>query len=419
MTNKAAIKVTNLTKSFKIPLDKGKSIKKRVLGRSSKGHRIFTPLDSVSFTVNKGDFFAIAGRNGSGKSTLLKTISGIYEPTVGKVEVNGILVPFIELGVGFNPQLTGRENVYLNAALLGFSRQETDIMYDDIVDFAELHNFMEERLQNYSSGMQVRLAFSIAIRAKGDVLLLDEVLAVGDSAFQQKCFTYFEQLKRDNKTVILVTHSMSNVERFCNRGLLLDNGKITHIGSGEEIAKAYRELFAVAGSAEEGKRTELVTPSVGIGVDEEALRVESASISQGNKEVSVVDVEAGAFSVIADIRWTNEQYEDFNIAVDIRNGQDILILSTSFGALHEKYINFYKGKLGKIEFTIDNVLGNGNYHVNISALGTSKKTGIRSKVLNYFSAVNFSVEGRKYHTTSLVYPKIDTEVTDIKLRGPH
>ena len=189
MSNKdIAIKVSHLKKSFRIPLESSNGIKQKLINtlKGRKGYRNFTPLKDVSFEIKKGDFFGIVGRNGSGKSTLLKTIAGIYSPTGGTVQVNGSLVPFIELGVGFNPELTGRENVFLNGALLGFSHDEMETMYDDIVDFAELHDFMDERLKNYSSGMQVRLAFSIAIRAQGDVLLLDEVLAVGDEAFQKK-----------------------------------------------------------------------------------------------------------------------------------------------------------------------------------------------------------------------------------------
>lgn len=236
-----AIKVKNIHKMFKIPLETGKNLKQRIVNFSThrKGYREFTPLNGVSFEVKKGEFFGIVGRNGSGKSTLLKTIAGIYSPEKGYVKVNGTLVPFIELGVGFNPELTGRENVYLNGALLGFSRREMDNMYDEIVDFAELHNFMDERLKNYSSGMQVRLAFSIAIRAKGDILLLDEVLAVGDSAFQQKCYDYFEQLKSEHRTIILVTHSMGSVNRFCDRALLLEDGHIKLIGSPQDVADQY------------------------------------------------------------------------------------------------------------------------------------------------------------------------------------
>ena len=228
-----AIQVNNLTKTFKIPLEPTNRLKSRVTGifKRNKGYRKFTPLKDISLEIKKGEFFGIVGRNGSGKSTLLKSIAGIYTPNGGSVKVNGSLVPFIELGVGFNPELSGRENVYLNGALLGFSRSEIDSIYNEIVDFAELHEFMEEKLKNYSSGMQVRLAFSVAIQTNADILVLDEVLAVGDAAFQQKCFDYFEDLKNNKQTVVFVTHDMGAVRRFCSRAIYIEDGKIKHQGS--------------------------------------------------------------------------------------------------------------------------------------------------------------------------------------------
>ena len=202
----------------------------------------FLKVKGISFDVHKGEFIGIVGRNGSGKSTLLKILAQIYYPETGSVTVNGTLVPFIELGVGFNPELTGRENVYLNGALLGFSRKEMDDMYQEIVQFAELEQFMDAKLKNYSSGMQVRLAFSIAIRARGDILILDEVLAVGDAEFQQKCNDYFASLK-GGQTVILVTHDMYNVRKFCDRAILIEDGQIQAEGSPEVVAKAYENLW--------------------------------------------------------------------------------------------------------------------------------------------------------------------------------
>lgn len=238
-----AIVVKNLKKSFSIPLEASSGIKQKLINalKGRKGYREFTPLDSVSFTVKKGEFYGIVGKNGSGKSTLLKTLAGIYSPQAGSVATKGTLVPFIELGVGFNPELSGRENVYLNGALLGFSHAEVDTMYEEIVEFAELEDFMEERLKNYSSGMQVRLAFSIAIKAHGDILLLDEVLAVGDAAFQQKCYDYFETLRQEKQTVVLVTHDMNAVKRFCSKAMIISEGKIEKIGTPEEIAEIYTE----------------------------------------------------------------------------------------------------------------------------------------------------------------------------------
>ncbi len=239
------ISVDKLSKDFRLPKEHSDELKQTVVNflRGIKGYSVLKVLKNISFKVERGDFFGIVGRNGSGKSTLLKIISGIYEPDKGSIQVNGSLVPFIELGVGFNPQLTGRENVYLNGALMGFSSKEIDAMYDEIVDFAELHDFMGQKLKNYSSGMQVRLAFSCAIRAKSDILVLDEVLAVGDEAFQRKCYNYFSQLKQHGKTVILVTHSMSAVQQFCNKALLLEDGRIKQIGSTTRISQLYRELF--------------------------------------------------------------------------------------------------------------------------------------------------------------------------------
>lgn len=241
MNKKVAIRVDNLVKTFKIPTEASNGIKQKLINvlKGKKGYREFTPLKGISFEIEKGEFFGIVGRNGSGKSTLLKTIAGIYQPNQGSVEVNGRLVPFIELGVGFNHELTGRENIYLNGALLGFSNQEVDAMYDEIVAFAELEDFMEEKLKNYSSGMQVRLAFSIAIRAKSDILLLDEVLAVGDEAFQRKCENYFRQLRKQKKTVILVTHSMGNVRKYCSRAMLIRDGKIVSCGNPDDVANEY------------------------------------------------------------------------------------------------------------------------------------------------------------------------------------
>ena len=239
-----AIVAKNLKKSFKLPTEKSWGLKQAIFNtlRGIKGYVKQDVLNGVSFNVKKGEFLGIVGRNGSGKSTLLKVLSKIYVPDSGSIKINGSLVPFIELGVGFNPELTGKENVYLNGAMLGFSNSEMDEMYDDIVSFAELEPFMHQKLKNYSSGMQVRLAFSIAIRARGDILILDEVLAVGDAAFQEKCNQYFSELK-GKQTVILVTHDMENVKRFCDRAILLEKGKIVKDGKPAKVAEAYLKVF--------------------------------------------------------------------------------------------------------------------------------------------------------------------------------
>lgn len=236
------IEVSGLSKSFKLPTERSNSLKGSIFNaiRGVKGYKKQNVLKNIDFKVNRGDFLGIVGRNGSGKSTLLKILAGVYYPEKGKVTINGDLIPFIELGVGFNPELTGRENVYLNGSLLGFSNKEMDEMYDEIVHFAELEDFMNQKLKNFSSGMQVRLAFSIAIKAQGDILVLDEVLAVGDEAFQSKCNQFFNKIKKDKtKTVILVTHSMENVRQYCNRAILIRDGVIKIDGSPEDVANSY------------------------------------------------------------------------------------------------------------------------------------------------------------------------------------
>jgi ABC-2 type transport system ATP-binding protein len=246
MQEDIAIKVENVSKSFELAHEKNLTLKARFInilkGKKRRTTEKQRALKNISFEVKKGEFFGIVGRNGSGKSTLLKILAEIYQPTKGDVTVHGKLVPFIELGVGFNPELTGRENVYLNGAILGFSKKEIDAFYDEVVEFAELGQYMDKKLKNYSSGMQVRLAFSMAIRAKADILLIDEVLAVGDEAFQKKCYQYFAEIKREKMTVILVTHSMDVIQQFCNKAMLIDKSHKTVIGTPHKIAQIYSEL---------------------------------------------------------------------------------------------------------------------------------------------------------------------------------
>jgi ABC-2 type transport system ATP-binding protein len=247
MSDEIAIKVDHVYKNFVLPHERTSSLKGAFtnLARRTSGKTIETQraLKDISFEVKKGEFFGIVGRNGSGKSTLLKILAGIYQPTSGDVKTVGSLVPFIELGVGFNGELTGRENIYLNGAMLGFSQKKIDALYGDIVAFAELERFMDQKLKNYSSGMQVRLAFSLAIRAKADILLVDEVLAVGDADFQRKCLSYFKELKANKKTVIFVTHDMSSVREYCDRAMLINDSEIQSIGKPQDIAREYAQLF--------------------------------------------------------------------------------------------------------------------------------------------------------------------------------
>ncbi len=235
-----AIQVEELEKTFRTPVHRVSTLKERALHPFRRNRfderRV---LDDVSFKIASGEFFGIVGRNGSGKSTLLKCLAGIYRADSGSIRIAGRLSPFIELGVGFNPDLTARDNVTINAVMMGLTPKEARGRFDDIIAFAELERFVDLKLKNYSSGMQVRLAFSVMVQTDADVLLIDEVLAVGDAAFQQKCFDVFLRLRDEGKTVVLVTHEMGLVERFCHRALLLSGGRIDMIGDPTEVGRAY------------------------------------------------------------------------------------------------------------------------------------------------------------------------------------
>jgi ABC-2 type transport system ATP-binding protein len=239
------IEARTVCKDFLLPHLRHSTLKSRFIhllqGRQTT--EVQATLRDIDFEVAPGEFFGVIGRNGCGKSTLLKILAGIYQPTSGTVAVHGRLVPFIELGIGFNPELTGRQNVYLNGALLGFSPSEIDAMYDDIVAFAELEGFMDQKLKNYSSGMQVRIAFSVATRAHADVLLIDEVLAVGDIAFKQKCYEHFHALKAMGTTIVFVTHDMDLVREFCDRVVLIEEARIAAEGDPYYVADQYDKLF--------------------------------------------------------------------------------------------------------------------------------------------------------------------------------
>ena len=351
--SKAIVEISELTKSFKIPLEASSGVKQQLINilKGRKGYRVFTPLKDISFTINEGDFFGIVGRNGSGKSTLLKTIAGIYTPNSGNVKVHGSLVPFIELGVGFNPELTGRENIFLNGALLGFSHEEMESMYSAIVEFAELEDFMEERLKNYSSGMQVRLAFSIAIRAHADILLLDEVLAVGDEAFQKKCYSYFDKLKREKRTVILVTHDMAAVERFCTKAVFIEDGHVKMIGKPYRIAAAYSR----SNSQNYDRTTGLNSDNEGTVPFKIVLR------GTDGKEKTMYDFEE---TMTVDLSWQQKGVKHVGVAIFRENGEYV------YGP------NTYQEKTSAIKdqtarYTVKLNLNEGRYFIKAGLMGAN------------------------------------------------
>lgn len=247
-----AIECRAVEKTFRIPKHRIDSFKERAVHPLARmEYRELHALREISFDVRRGEFFGIVGRNGSGKSTLLKILASIYRADGGSIRMAGLPAPFIELGVGFNPDLTARENVVLNGVMMGLSRREARRRLGAVLEFAELQEFIDLKLKNYSSGMQVRLAFSVMIQADAEILLIDEVLAVGDAAFQQKCRDVFHEMRDAGRTIVLVTHDMATVQQFCHRAMLLDEGELIHIGDPEEAAREYVRLNfreSVAGS---------------------------------------------------------------------------------------------------------------------------------------------------------------------------
>ncbi len=237
------IEARGLQKTFRIPSHRVDSLKERVIRPFTRAdYRELHALRDVSFDIHQGEFFGIVGRNGSGKSSLLKVMASIYRADAGSIRMAGRVAPFIELGVGFNPELTARDNVLLNGVMMGLSRREAASRLDAVLDFAELQDFVELRLKNYSSGMMVRLAFAVMVQADADIMLIDEVLAVGDAAFAQKCMDVFHEKRQAGKTIVLVTHDMATVQALCHRAMLIHDGELRYIGDPEETALRYYRL---------------------------------------------------------------------------------------------------------------------------------------------------------------------------------
>ncbi len=349
-----AIRVEGVSKNFILPHEKVTSVKSafvKAFKKKDKSKEVQHALRDINFEVREGEFFGIVGRNGSGKSTLLKILANIYLPTEGKVYTRGKLVPFIELGVGFNPELTGRENVYLNGALLGFTTKEIDAMYDDIVSFAELEDFMDQKLKNYSSGMQVRLAFSMATRSEADILLIDEVLAVGDADFQRKCFNYFHELKRNKKTVVFVSHDMNAVREYCDRAILIEANEIQHAGTAEAIAQLYTKLFIE--SANGGTSTN----------NKQELRWGSRDVYYSSIEISPKVLSKQEYIRISAEAVATKEIENAVFGIRVRNAAGLGLVGTNSQILAQPVPLLRVGEKVAIEWQIPNVFKDGRYLV--------------------------------------------------------
>lgn len=237
--NNIAISIKNMTKTFKVYYDKPGTLKERLIFWKNSRREIRTILKDINVEIKKGETVALIGTNGSGKSTLLKLMTKIIYPNEGTVKVNGKLTSLIELGAGFHPDFTGRENIYFNASIFGLNRKQIDDRIEDIIKFSELEDFIDNPIRTYSSGMYMRLAFSIAINVDADVLLIDEILAVGDQHFQDKCYEKLHELKNSDKTIIIVTHDLDKVLELCNRAIWIKDGKVYDDGKPSELVDNY------------------------------------------------------------------------------------------------------------------------------------------------------------------------------------
>jgi ABC-2 type transport system ATP-binding protein len=287
-----SVEIRNVSKKFRLYKEKPSSLKARLISSRARAEDFWAVRD-VSFDIEPGHSVGLIGPNGSGKTTLLKMIAGILRPTSGSLVTRGRIAALLELGAGFHPELTGRENVYLNAAFLGLSRKETDAVYDDIVAFAELPDFMDNQVKFYSSGMLVRLGFAVAVHVDPAILLVDEVLAVGDEAFQHKCLDRVRQFQRDGRTIIFVTHAVDLVRQICDRAVMLDHGVIHSQGAPDQVVRDFRLVMLqhdLDYATDEGtKEVEIVSAEL-VGADGGSASV----IHPGEELTIVVDLRASA-----------------------------------------------------------------------------------------------------------------------------
>lgn len=352
----AAISIQGVSKAFRLPHQQYHTLKERVLHPfRSRTFDVLQAVDDVSVEIGEGEFFGIVGRNGSGKSTLLKCLAGIYDIDEGQLHVRGRLSPFIELGVGFNMDLTARDNVMINAIMLGLTRGQARERFGDMIAFAELEDFLDLKLKNYSSGMQVRLAFAVAIQVDAEVLLIDEVLAVGDAAFQQKCFDEFHRLKKAGRTIVFVTHDMGSVQRFCDRAMLLDKGRVVDLGDPAQIARRYNELNF-------GRTVHEVADGAGRDQSERPKEAEIVDAwfedASGKRIVALGHGEPCCVAV--EVRFA-QPLEDPIFGMTLRNDAGHTVFATTTALEHDSTGRFQAGQTAVVRVRFDNWLTPSRY----------------------------------------------------------
>jgi ABC-type polysaccharide/polyol phosphate transport system ATPase subunit len=396
-----ALAAQGVHKRFKIPEERSHTLKERALHplRRSR-HEELHALKDISFAVAPGEFFGIVGRNGSGKSTLLKCLAGIYRADEGKIWCNGRMSTFIELGVGFNPDLAAYENVALNGIMLGLSPREARGRYERVIEFAELEEFQDLKLKNYSSGMHVRLAFSVAIQVDADILLIDEVLAVGDAAFQQKCFDVFYRMREEGRTIVLVTHDMGAVTRFCHRALLLERGAIVDIGDPRDVADRYLEVaFGRAAGYDDA----------GVGsarMGDGAARVSKVWLGDDPSQHRAVAPQSEPLTMKVQVEF-NTEVLDPAVSMTLLNEQRQPVVVASTASDRERSGGFQEGEQALFAFSFHNMLAPGRYYPVL----TISHRGDGLDVIDRFAGgLSFVVSGAT-SSGGMVEIPVETDVT--------
>ncbi|MGH3040412.1 MAG: ABC transporter ATP-binding protein [Gaiellaceae bacterium] len=353
------IEARGVEKTFKIPAHRVDSFKERMVHPLARAeYRELRALRDVSFDVHRGEFFGIVGRNGSGKSTLLKILASIYRSDGGTIRMAGRPAPFIELGVGFNPDLTARANVVLNGVMMGLSQREAQRRLGAVLEFAELEEFVDLKLKNYSSGMMVRLAFSVMIQSDAEILMIDEVLAVGDAAFQQKCSDVFHEMRDAGRTIVLVTHDMSSVQAYCHRAMLLEDGELAYIGDPEEAARRYFRLnFDQSDGNEKGQGTRMVP-------DLNARLVDAWLENEAGERITNVEVDEPLRLTVVLEAARDLAGPDFTFQCSNADGVQVFGFNRKLDVAEGEPNRLEAGQRVRISGTIQNQLTPGRYFVN-------------------------------------------------------
>jgi ABC-type polysaccharide/polyol phosphate transport system ATPase subunit len=394
MQGEIAIDVRDLRKSYRVPLAGRRSLRSRMLRPVEfGGGRRLEILKGISFDVKQGEMFALLGRNGCGKSSLLRMIASIYRPDSGSIRVAGRIAPLIELGVGFEPELSARQNIVLNGVMLGMSPDELRWESDEILDFAELHDFANMPIKNFSSGMQLRLAFAIVIQMQPDILLVDEIYAVGDAGFQQKCTEALLELKEAGKTVMLVTHDMEIVQRYCDRAMLIERGEIERIGDPNEVVRRYFELTL---EHRPNEVNEFLIDSIGEETPETRARIRNLWIRGSNGSQATIGVGEpiyveGSLEVERPIRAAG-------IRLEIRTEHGARVFSpedTSLGEVRE----YAAGQRVRAQVAIENRLSPGRYRLNCVVLHANGSEPVAASANR---SLAFEVAGQAHPGAGLV-----------------